>query len=312
MLKEDCVGIRRNTVLFVRAIREYPGGDRCAGRFMEERDFFLEARAQRTAVLQCTFCRTTNDYSLTWLYRKKKTNINLDRLDERDRAKFEKAASYMVLLDDVVTCANPTCRRRFEISGVKTMAFVTPEQLEDVEFGREGREAGRGGQGSSRGGQSRGYAGQQRGGQGGQQRGQGQPYGQGAPRQGGQQGPRQGQGGGQRRTGRDDSLGRDDNFGNRADDDRQPSQRGGYRPPDYGQQSYGQQGYGQQGSGQQGFGQQRFGKGKQRPGGGAPSDRPGGPGNRGNQQPPRHDDAQPLRSPKGKRSDPTGPGGGWR
>lgn len=273
---------------------------------MEERDFFIEARAQRDAALQCSFCRTNNDYSLTWLFRKKKTNINLDRMDERDRARFEKAASYMVLLDDVVICANPACRRRFEVSGVKTMCFVTPEQLEDVEFGREGREAGRGGQGYARGGQGqqRGYAGQ-RGGQGqagGQaQSGGGQQRGQGGARQGSQQGPRQGQGGGQR------SAERDDNFGNRADDSRPPSQRGGYRPPEYGQR-----GYDPGGQGQQGFGQQRFGKGRPKQGSGGPSNRPGGPGNRGTQQPPRQEEAQPFRSPKGKRSDPTGPGGGWR
>ncbi|MCW5965479.1 MAG: hypothetical protein KIT83_15695 [Bryobacterales bacterium] len=271
---------------------------------MEERDFFIEARAQRDAVLQCSFCRTNNDYSLTWMVRKKRTNINLDRLDERDRARFEKAASYMVLLDDMVVCANPACRRRFEISGVKSMAFVTPEQLEEVDFGREGREGGRGGQGYARGGQ-----GQQRGSsapRGGQPGGQGQQRGQGPARQRSQQSPRQGQGGGQR------PAERDDNFGNRADDDRQTSQRGGYRPPDYGQQGYGQQGQGQQGYGQQGYGQQRFGKGRPKQGSGAPSNRPGGPGNRGTQQPSRHDEAQPLRSPKGKRSDPTGPGGGWR
>ncbi|MCZ2155466.1 MAG: hypothetical protein LC114_16455 [Bryobacterales bacterium] len=68
------------------------------------------------------------------MVRKKRTNINLARLDERDRAKFEKAQSYMVLLDDHATCMEPGCRRRFEVSGIKTMAFVTPEQLEEVRF----------------------------------------------------------------------------------------------------------------------------------------------------------------------------------
>jgi hypothetical protein len=53
----------------------------------------------------------------------------VDRLprqaDDRDRAKFSKAASYMVLLDDKVGCKNPRCRRTFEISGIKTTAFLT-------------------------------------------------------------------------------------------------------------------------------------------------------------------------------------------
>jgi hypothetical protein len=58
-------------------------------------------------------------YDLRWSVRKKK-----DRLpggaDERDRAKFAKAQSYMVLLDDKAACKNLRCRRRFDISGVKT------------------------------------------------------------------------------------------------------------------------------------------------------------------------------------------------
>ena len=46
------------------------------------------------------------------------------RADERDRAKFKKAASYMVLLDDKVMCKNMRCRKRFDISGIKTTAFI--------------------------------------------------------------------------------------------------------------------------------------------------------------------------------------------
>ena len=62
-------------------------------------------------------------YELRWVVRKKK-----DRLppgaDERDRAKFAKAQSYMVLLDDKASCKNLRCRSAFDISGVKTMAFI--------------------------------------------------------------------------------------------------------------------------------------------------------------------------------------------
>jgi hypothetical protein len=60
---------------------------------------------------------------LRWLVRQKR-----DRLpggaDERDRAKFAKAQSYMVLLDDKMACKNPRCRRTFDISGIKTTAFL--------------------------------------------------------------------------------------------------------------------------------------------------------------------------------------------
>jgi len=31
----------------------------------------------------------------------------------------------MVLIDDVVTCGNPRCRRRIEVSGIKTTAYLT-------------------------------------------------------------------------------------------------------------------------------------------------------------------------------------------
>jgi hypothetical protein len=73
--------------------------------------------------LNCPFCRSAETYDLRWMVRKKK-----DRLppgaDERDRARFAKSQSYMVLLDDKVACKNLRCRKRFDISGVKTMAFL--------------------------------------------------------------------------------------------------------------------------------------------------------------------------------------------
>ena len=73
--------------------------------------------------MNCPYCRTQDTYDLRWLVRKK-----VDRLpggaDERDRAKFAKAASYMVLLDDKAACKNLRCRKTFDISGVKTTAFI--------------------------------------------------------------------------------------------------------------------------------------------------------------------------------------------
>src|SRR5947209_1810936 len=91
---------------------------------MDERAYYSEAQATKPARLQCPFCRTTESYDLRWMVRKKK-----DRLppgaDERDRAKFQKAQGYMVLLDDKVACKNIRCRKRFDISGVKTMAYLS-------------------------------------------------------------------------------------------------------------------------------------------------------------------------------------------
>ncbi|HBY59732.1 MAG TPA: hypothetical protein DEH78_07900, partial [Solibacterales bacterium] len=62
---------------------------------MDERAFFNESQTTKPAQLNCPFCRTQESYDLRWILRKKK-----DRLpggaDERDRAKFAKAQSYMV------------------------------------------------------------------------------------------------------------------------------------------------------------------------------------------------------------------------
>ena len=88
---------------------------------MDERAYFQESNATRAANLNCPFCKTVDSYELRWMLRKKK-----DRLppggDERDRAKFAKAQSYMLLLDDKADCKR--CRKRFDISGVKTVAFI--------------------------------------------------------------------------------------------------------------------------------------------------------------------------------------------
>lgn len=90
---------------------------------MDERLFYTESRTTRTARLNCPFCRTVEEYELSWLIRRKK-----DRLppgaDERDRARFAKAQSYMVLVDDKVRCRNPRCGRMMEVSGIKTTALL--------------------------------------------------------------------------------------------------------------------------------------------------------------------------------------------
>lgn len=90
---------------------------------MQERAFYKESQTTRRASLNCPYCRTTDSYELRWLVRIKK-----DRLppgaDEEARVKFQKAQSYMVLLDDKVVCRNPSCRKRFDVSGIKTVAFL--------------------------------------------------------------------------------------------------------------------------------------------------------------------------------------------
>jgi len=95
----------------------------CEFAYMEEKAFYKESKTTKPATLNCPFCRTADTYELNWLVRKK-----LDRIpggaDERDRAKFAKWMSYMVLLDDKAMCKNMRCRKRFDVSGIKTTAFI--------------------------------------------------------------------------------------------------------------------------------------------------------------------------------------------
>ncbi len=90
---------------------------------MDERDFFDERPETRSANLTCPHCRQSGEYELSWLIRRKKKQLP-PRADDRDRAKFAKAKSYMVRRDDLVACKNMRCRKRFEVSGVQSVAFI--------------------------------------------------------------------------------------------------------------------------------------------------------------------------------------------
>lgn len=89
---------------------------------MDERNMYRESQTMRPATLNCPFCKTADTYDLRWMVRKK-----IDRLpgnaDERARALFKKAQSYMVLMDDKIGCKH--CRKRFDISGIRTTAYLT-------------------------------------------------------------------------------------------------------------------------------------------------------------------------------------------
>jgi hypothetical protein len=91
---------------------------------MDEKAFYNESQTTKQAQLNCPFCRTSDTYEIRWLVRKKKDRIPGGG-DERDRAKFAKAQSYMLLLDDKAACKNMRCRKRFDISGIKTVAFLS-------------------------------------------------------------------------------------------------------------------------------------------------------------------------------------------
>lgn len=83
---------------------------------MEEREFFDERTEKKTATLSCPSCKQSAEYEVAWLVRTKKRSLP-GRADERDRAKFAKARTYMVRKDDMLVCKNVRCRKRFEITG---------------------------------------------------------------------------------------------------------------------------------------------------------------------------------------------------
>jgi hypothetical protein len=90
---------------------------------MDERDFFDEKAEQRNHMLTCPHCGKADEYQLGWLVRRKKAGLPRNA-DERDRARFAKAQSYMVRKDDMVACKNIRCRKRFEVAGIQSVAFL--------------------------------------------------------------------------------------------------------------------------------------------------------------------------------------------
>jgi len=90
---------------------------------MDERDYYDEKESRKAHTLNCPHCHQANEYELSWLVRTKKRQLP-PRADERDRAKFAKAKSYMVRRDDMVACKNIRCRKRFEVAGVQSVAFL--------------------------------------------------------------------------------------------------------------------------------------------------------------------------------------------
>jgi hypothetical protein len=90
---------------------------------MEERDFFDEVTEQRSHVMTCPHCGQSAEYQLNWLIRRKRPHLPRGA-DERDRARFAKAQSYMVRREDMVGCKNVRCRKRFDVTGIQSVAFL--------------------------------------------------------------------------------------------------------------------------------------------------------------------------------------------
>ncbi len=90
---------------------------------MEEREFFDERPEKKMANLNCPHCSQSAEYEVTWIVRNKKKQLS-GRADERDRARFAKARSYMLRKDDMMACKNVRCRKRFEISSLQSVVFT--------------------------------------------------------------------------------------------------------------------------------------------------------------------------------------------
>ncbi len=88
---------------------------------MEEREFFDERAEVRTHTMTCPHCSQPGEYELNWLVRRKKAQLPRGA-DERDRARFAKAQTYMVRRDDLVGCKNIRCRKRFEVTGIQSVS----------------------------------------------------------------------------------------------------------------------------------------------------------------------------------------------
>ena len=90
---------------------------------MEERDFFVETVEQRAHNLTCPKCGQAGEYKVTWVVRRKRPQLPRGA-DERDRARFAKAQSYMVRRDDKLHCTNIRCRKDFEVTTLQSLAFL--------------------------------------------------------------------------------------------------------------------------------------------------------------------------------------------
>ena len=90
---------------------------------MEEREFFNETTEFRTHTITCPKCGQAAEYKVSWVVRRKRSQLPRNA-DERDRARFAKAQPYMVRRDDMVACGNIRCRKRFDVVGIQSVAFL--------------------------------------------------------------------------------------------------------------------------------------------------------------------------------------------
>ena len=90
---------------------------------LRESDIFQERQETKRANFSCPHCRQRDDHDVRWLKRVKR-NPPPRGMNPDDRVRFQNSRDYMVRLDDMLSCKNPSCRRRFEIPNSQSVVFI--------------------------------------------------------------------------------------------------------------------------------------------------------------------------------------------
>ncbi|MDE1154294.1 MAG: hypothetical protein PW735_01030 [Acidobacteriaceae bacterium] len=99
---------------------------------INERGFYDEKVLPKKHVLLCPHCRQSEEYELTWLVRRKRARPP-QGADAATLAKFARAQSYMVRREDVIACQNVRCRKRFEVEGIQSVAYMQESATGSIE-----------------------------------------------------------------------------------------------------------------------------------------------------------------------------------
>jgi len=90
---------------------------------MDERAFYQERPETKPAQFTCPHCRQPGEYQVRWMVREKRKELPRGA-DADDRARFAKARSYMVRMDEMFVCSNIRCRKRFESPSQQSVVLL--------------------------------------------------------------------------------------------------------------------------------------------------------------------------------------------
>ena len=90
---------------------------------MDERAFYQERTETKPAQFTCPHCRQPGEYQVRWMVREKRKELPRGA-DADDRARFAKARSYMVRVDEQMACRNLRCRKRFDVPTQQSVVLL--------------------------------------------------------------------------------------------------------------------------------------------------------------------------------------------